>query len=189
MLKRAFLCAALATMVAAGPSTAQRAEHGSAPQVAAWANAEPADPVAPALLRDIIRWLSQNFDLPATDELPNIAFTTPERMDVLRYRGFLNRHEQSGAKSDTVAIYEAASTTIYLPEGWRGMTPAEVSVLVHEVVHHLQHTAKFPYACPREREKLAYQAQDRWLQQFDRTLAGEFGTDGFTLLVRTSCGF
>ena len=64
-----------------------------------------------------------------------------------------------------------------------------MSVLVHEVVHHLQHVAKLPHACPQEREQLAYRAQERWLRRFDRSLASEFGTDGFTLLVRTNCGF
>jgi hypothetical protein len=32
-------------------------------------------------------------------------------------------------------------------------------------------------------------ASGRWLQRFDRSLASEFGTDGFTLLVRSNCGF
>jgi hypothetical protein len=64
-----------------------------------------------------------------------------------------------------------------------------MSVLVHEVVHHLQHAGKLPFACPQEREQLAYRAQERWLQRFDLSLASEFGTDGFTLLVRSNCGF
>lgn len=209
MLRQAVRCAVLTTLLAIGPPGAEYAadeatpplvELGfartNAPQppdpfVFARADADPATTITPALLREIIGWLAQNFDLPAIDELPAVAFATTAHMDALRYRGLLNHDQRStaGGGSDTVAVYDSASRTIYLPEGWRGATPAEMSVLVHEVVHHLQHAAKLPHACPEEREKLAYRAQERWLRRFDRTLSSEFGTDGFTLLVRTSCGF
>jgi len=89
--------------------------------------------------------------------------------------------------SEIVAVYEDATQTIFLPEGWAGASPAEMSVLVHEMVHHLQGNAKLGYACPQEREKLAYAAQQRWLGLFGRTLSSEFEIDPFTLLVRTGC--
>jgi hypothetical protein len=213
MLRQAFSCAVLATLLAIGPSGAELATADHAvdetpplvelgfqrttepqppdPFVFPRADADPATTITPALLREIIGWLSHNFDLPASDALPTVAFTTTAHMNALRYRGLLHHDQQStaGTGSATVAIYDSATRTIYLPEGWRGATPAEMSVLVHEVVHHLQHAAKVPHACPEEREKLAYRAQERWLLRFDRTLSSEFGTDGFTLLVRTSCGF
>jgi hypothetical protein len=79
--------------------------------------------------------------------------------------------------------------TIYLPQGWTGATPAERSVLVHEMVHHMQQQAGLKFDCPQERERLAYQAQQRWLGEAGLTLASEFGIDPFTILVRTSCMF
>ena len=63
-------------------------------------------------------------------------------------------------KHDTIAIYYDATRTIYLPEGWTGDTPAELSVIVHEVVHHFQNVLRLKYECPQEREKLAYIAQE-----------------------------
>jgi hypothetical protein len=208
MVKRALLCTILLAAVVTGASISQSADQNNAPPPVELGMAkgsetavveetfafqkpdsDPAATITPALLREIIGWLGENFDLPASTRLPNIAFSTPARMAALRYPGLLDRHEQSAAGSDTVAIYEAATRTIHLPVGWRGATPAEMSVLVHEVVHHLQHTARLPFACPQEREQLAYRAQQRWLQRFGRSLASEFGTDGFTLLVRTNCGF
>jgi hypothetical protein len=45
--------------------------------------------------------------------------------------------------------------TIYLPKNWTGSTPAELSVLVHEMVHHLQGATKTKYECPQAREQLA----------------------------------
>jgi predicted metalloprotease len=93
----------------------------------------------------------------------------------------------SSARYDTVAIYHDATRTIYLPEGWTGGTPAEVSVLVHEVVHHFQNVLGLKYECPQEREKLAYIAQDRWLGLFGHSLESDFHIDPFSLLVKTKC--
>lgn len=68
-----------------------------------------------------------------------------------------------------------------------GSTPAESSVLVHELVHHLQKVAGLLYDCAEVREKLAYQAQARWLEHFGTSLAEAFQLDPMTVLVRTNC--
>jgi Domain of unknown function (DUF6647) len=79
--------------------------------------------------------------------------------------------------------------TIYLRKEWTGRTPTELSVLVHEMVHHLQNVGGLKYVCPAEREKPAYDAQDRWLSLFGRNLIDEFKLDRMTVLVRTHCLF
>jgi hypothetical protein len=63
----------------------------------------------------------------------------------------------------------------------------ELSVLVHEMVHHLQNAGGLKYACAQAREKTAYQAQDKWLRQFGRNLTVAFALDPMTVLVRTNC--
>jgi hypothetical protein len=151
---------------------------------------------APAVLAEISTWLSENFDLPASDQLPTVVFAASAQIAALHYRGFLDRQQQAAAAhdqtatgaSEIVAVYDHETQTIYLPNGWQGATPSETSVLVHEMVHHLQHGAQLKHACPQERERLAYRAQARWLERFGRSLGSEFELDGFTLLVRTSCG-
>ena len=57
------------------------------------------------------------------------------------------------------------------------------------MVHHLQHEAGSKHACPEERERDAFAAQERWLAEFGTNLATEFEIDPFTLLVRTNCSF
>jgi hypothetical protein len=74
-----------------------------------------------------------------------------------------------------------------LPDAWTGDTPADLSILVHEVVHHLQNVGKLKFECPQEREQLAYKAQERWLGLFGRDLLHDFEIDPFTLLVSTKC--
>jgi hypothetical protein len=150
------------------------------------------------LLTVIVTWLSINFGLPPVYEHPRVEFVSAATMADVRYsRLASNRQERVAAEAghatqtkfghDVHAIYDDLSRTIYLPEGWTGETPAEVSVLVHELVHHLQNVAVLKYDCSEAREKPAYQAQARWLELFDKNLAEEFEIDEMTVLVRTNC--
>jgi hypothetical protein len=111
-------------------------------------------------------WLTFNLMLPAVHEAPRIEFRPLAKVE---------------------AYYDDATRTIYLPQGWTGRSPAELSLLVHEMVHHVQNVAGLKYACPEEREKIAYAAQRQWLALFGRDLMHEFKIDPMTLLVRTNC--
>jgi hypothetical protein len=79
--------------------------------------------------------------------------------------------------------------TIYLPSDFTGRTAEDLSVLVHELVHHIQNAAGLRHECPQAREKDAYLAQEQWLAQFKKSLASEFGIDPFTVLVNGLCGY
>ena len=89
--------------------------------------------------------------------------------------------------NDTLAVYIDGAEIIYLIEGWTGRTPADLSVLVHEMVHHFQYKLGLKHECPQDREKLAYAAQDRWLHLFGHSLESDFELDGFSVLVKTYC--
>ena len=145
------------------------------------------------LLKVLVTWLSINSGLPATEDLPQVQFALAEEMAALRLSG-AQAAESSAAVPQLVghshelrAIYDDRSRTIYLLDGWSGATPAEVSVLVHELVHHLQKEAALEYDCVEAREKPAYQAQQKWLELFDTDLSAEFQMDPMTILVRTNC--
>src|SRR5262245_3473397 len=207
MLKQSVLCAALGlAMTQSAAALEQIVPNPTAgPQLraevfAAYALVFPEEPISAivtsVVLTNILDWLSQTFDLTASVELPRITLATPQAIAAVHYRSFVkDRPLAAGGNpaattgSQIAAVYDHVTRTIYLPHGWRGETPAEMSVLVHEMVHHLQHLAGIKYGCPEEREKLAYLAQNRWLERFGRSLEGEFELDGFTLLVRTNCGF
>jgi hypothetical protein len=151
-----------------------------------------------ALLVAIVTWLSTNYSLPANYDLPAIQFATPMEIAKLRYGAFDSRRPSTvftsprsqpaaDAPSSVVSVYKDKDHVIVLPIGWLGVTPAELSILVHEMVHHLQNVGKLTFACPQEREALAYKAQDQWLQLFGKDLAGEFELDAFTILVKSRC--
>ena len=146
-----------------------------------------------ALLTTIVLWLSLNFDLPAVYDPPKVEFVNIEQIAAKRYAGLLKPDSAIGGVQHrtndftVVAFYDMQQRTIYLPEGWTGKTAAESSMLVHEMVHHLQTLAGLKYACPQERERLAYEAQEKWLGLMGRSIQSEFDIDPFTLLVATRC--
>ncbi|NDW58803.1 hypothetical protein G0P98_20095 [Yangia sp. PrR004] len=137
---------------------------------------------APPLLDTIVLWLVANFDLTATAELPTLASVPDAELVAMRYGD--DAQIRPGV---VVALYDDIGRTIYLSEGWTGRTPAELSVLVHEMVHHLQSTSGMRFACPAEREILAYRAQEDWLNFFGESLESAFGIDRAMLLVGTVC--
>ncbi len=152
-----------------------------------------------SLLAMIALWLSFNLGLPDITEPPKVEIvpaqailfkrhraTTPQAQQALRET---TRDNASGGKTrEAVAIYDEITSTIFLTEGWNGKNPVDVSVLVHEMVHHLQRKGGLRFACPAAREEAAYAAQDQWLRMFGRNLFDEFDLDAFTLKVTTTCG-
>lgn len=150
------------------------------------------------LLTAIVLWLSANFNLPATFNYPRVEFVPSIQMATLRYKGLLSaRTREAMALAEqpihaeqvrqVVAVYNDHDKTIYLPNGWTGRTPAELSMLVHEMVHHLQNAAGLKYECPQAREKLAYEAQSKWLDLFGLNLENELDIDPLALIVSTQC--
>jgi hypothetical protein len=146
------------------------------------------------MLTAIVTWLSLNFGLPAAYEHPRIAFVSPGQMYAVRTSGQApdSIAHASGVPSrhvgsQIVALYDDKNRTVYLPKGWKGDTPTEVSVLVHEMVHHLQNLAGLKYECPEAREEPAYMAQDRWLALYGRNFKKEFRVDDLTMALRTKC--
>lgn len=142
--------------------------------------AERLDP--PPLTDTIVLWLGANFDLPSAVEAPVLVTVPAAELVTIRYGA-----GTTVAPGEVVAAYDDARRTIYLSDGWTGRTPAELSVLVHEMVHHLQSATDMRFACPGEREAIAYRAQDAWLGLFGLDLKSTFGIDAATLLVATAC--
>jgi hypothetical protein len=144
-----------------------------------------------ALLTAIVVWLSTNFGLPANFESPRIRFASSAELN-FPLKGSVGSEAKkqtptAEGSSDIVSFYSMESKTIYLADGWTGKTPAGLSILVHEMVHHLQNVGQLKFECPQAREELAYQAQDRWLHLFGHDLERDFELDGFSILVKTKC--
>jgi hypothetical protein len=146
----------------------------------------------PRLVEALAAWLAVEIELPAMREPPGFALVSPAKLISLRLGGASADPAPPVANAqispgDVVAVYDRHARTIYLPDGWDGSTPAELSVVVHELVQHLQNEAGQKAACPEVLEGAAFAAQEQWLALFGTDLYREFGLDPFTLLVRTNC--
>jgi hypothetical protein len=149
--------------------------------------------VAEELLDEIGTWLVSQFDLPAVQERPAIVLVSNAQLLAKR----LHSSSSQGAAYGTtytdpgqrraVALYDDALKSIFLADDWMGQSAADKSILVHEMVHHIQNVAKMKYECPMAREKPAYLAQDKWLAQFGLSLEQEFEVDMFTIVVSSAC--
>lgn len=195
MLKQALLCIAfigssITGVAAEGSATTSGTRTADFTHVFDWQDVSPGTTPPATLLTAVSAWIARNFDLPTADT-PAVELASPARIAALRYRGLLPSNSDGqpllGAGRSVVAVYDSTRQVIYLPEGWTGASPAEQSVLVHEMVHHLQQRAGARFNCPEEREKLAYEAQELWLAQFGTTLEQEFDLDPFTRLVLVNC--
>jgi hypothetical protein len=143
------------------------------------------------LLGEIVVWLASNFELPATADRPTVVFGSKAKLatmhaeDRAASHGVTSNDEQ--AKRPVVALYDNNSKTIFLSDDWVGTSQSDQSILVHEMVHHLQNVAKLKFECPMAREKAAYMAQGKWLRQFGMSLEKEFEVDMFTVLFFSAC--
>lgn len=136
----------------------------------------------PSLIDTIELWLVANFDLEPAAVPPDLARVAPSKLVEIRYGP-----ASQVSPGQVLGAYDETDRIIYLTESWNGRTPEELSVLVHEMVHHLQASNDMRFACPGEREGLAYRAQDDWLRLFGMDLKSAFGIDAATLLVATAC--
>jgi hypothetical protein len=174
---------ALALMLPAGDGLARE------PAVAPPAAAAPTLAVRQAvLLTAVTGWVAAELGEPLPDVQPRIVFLDPTTLRALRLADqMLPPGDAVG--HDVLALYRARDHTLFLPRGWSGASATEVSVLVHELVHHFQALRGDRHACPNEREKLAYEVQERWLQSHGKSLESAFGIDRLFLLLATRCLF
>jgi hypothetical protein len=178
------ICAAVTMSLLQVPGSGAFADDLGITRADAPAAASMAPEEGTLLLDMIVTWLASRFDLPPSFAHPSLALAPPQKLAELRYGP-----DASYDNGDVVAVYSDDENTIYLGERWDGRTPAGLSVVVHEMVHHLQNASGMRFACPGEREALAYRAQEEWLQMFGRSLAQEFQIDRATLMLRTPCAY
>ncbi len=149
-----------------------------------------------ALMSEIADWLTETVGLKAARRPPKVTIVPATEALFLRYKAFTAEKQRqvlatysSGGHGDIAAVYDPRSGAITLVEGWTGRSPAEVSILVHEMVHHFQYEAGMTFACPQESEALAYAAQEKWLERHGLSLASEFNLDPFTVLSMSLCSY
>jgi hypothetical protein len=147
----------------------------------------------------LLAWIVAKTGL-AAPEPPRISFVPEHQMthlfDAATYRDQqpranvpANQGAGGGHPAFRVqAFYLRATATVYLPETWRSGGLRDQSILLHELVHHVQSFNKVVPVCPAALERQAYELQATWLRE--QGVAEPYkliGTDEFTVLMRTAC--
>lgn len=119
----------------------------------AWRDAKTLDSV----VGHLEEWLDQSAPWPAKPSRPVIRQISAAEAASLHTPLFSGSGKPRG-------LYDPETSTIYLVRPWDQRDPRDVSVLLHELVHHRQHGAQHWY-CPSAMELPAYRLQDEWLRQ------------------------
>jgi len=128
-----------------------------APNILVRAPELPAAPVAGSALVDRLdTWLDAHVDLPRRDTPPTIRRISAA---LARETGGTPKRGYGAAG----AFYDPDTATISLVDPWSATSSHDVSVLLHEFVHHRQ--VGRGYACQGAEEMPAYRAQADWLAE------------------------
>jgi hypothetical protein len=134
-----------------------------------------------ALIASLLAWIVSQIGLTVPD-LPKVKMVSRTEM-VARFYGRAKPNELT-----LEALYSRSEHTIYFPQGWQPDDLRERSVLVHELVHHVQTVDHLDFPCAAAYEGQAFDLQLAWLrQQGVMDPYKLLGVDEFTIRVVSAC--
>ncbi len=108
---------------------------------------------------DLIDWIGAKTDW-NVQEPPTICYVTNVQLDEMAYgRDKTSNHLKINA------LYAPGSHTVYLSENWNPNELRDRSLLLHELVHHLQALNNVEAPCLAKNELQAFQLQLAWLRE------------------------
>lgn len=137
-----------------------------------------------ALMLALMTWASAQTGLPVPERVPAIQVKSPCELHAIMQRP----EPCDKAVLRVGAIY--MPNLIVLPAAHDPRDLYAVSVLLHELVHHMQfENGDNGRSCPERaaREKVAYDAQIAFLEATGHEAMKLMGIDGLTLLLLTNC--
>lgn len=140
------------------------------------------------MLTNLTNWITENSDLSPTGKLPELKFINPGMMATCR-QAVMSKYQAADSRIvddgtfGIVAFYDRKTATIFLSSDWDGSDLADKSILVHELVHHLDASTEDWQPSMDGGERLAYDLQDRFLQANGSDLFTALGIDPFSRLM------
>jgi hypothetical protein len=134
------------------------------------------------LIAMLIAWIAAHSTMAAAGP-PDIHFVPKPAMNALYFR------DQGKREAFQVeGFYLPDKSTVYLPDSWRLTDLRDQSILLHELVHHLQAVNKVHMSCPQALERQAYQLQLEWLRDNGIEHPYDFaGLDVLAVIIATAC--
>jgi len=138
-----------------------------------------------ALMLAMMSWIASVSDLSEPAGAPEVR-RLPAAEIAERARPPDARQPHAGERY--VALYRSETDTILVQRDWSRERLRDRSILLHELVHHMQDAAGRSYACPGVREREAYGLQRRWLERRGGSLRETLGINALHLVLVTRCG-
>lgn len=141
------------------------------------------------LILALMVWASAQTGLPVPEKIPEIR--SADRCEIERlYFGDATRNCDE-AVMKVQAIYDHRFSLLYLPDTWSPGDIYDVSMLLHELIHHMQAqagvTADSVRCVGREIEKPAYDAQIAWLKATGLDPLEAMGINDLSYTLLTMC--
>lgn len=126
------------------------------------------------LIEDLHVWIDATSDLPRMHPPANIVFAEPHEVT--------DPSEMAATIGNVPrGLYSPRSGEITLVLPWSVSNPQDVSVLLHELVHHRQNGKH--YYCETAKEETAYSLQSQWLAERGKTL----NVNWIAVILASSC--
>ena len=157
-------------------------------------------PSAEILLAMMV-WISSITSLPVAP-MPPIQYSDGKTMKLMLYgceetppndvdicKNIQDMDINDTKDNNTLGLYDHHNHGIHLNPSLKKMHPVVInSVIIHELVHAMQFSAKVPYRCFGELEELAYEIQNRYLKKNGRQdVFHELEVSPFFLFLIFSC--
>mgnify|MGYP002862481764 CR=1 FL=1 len=100
------------------------------------------------------------------------------------------RYDKKADEFGTIlALYDPEKKTIILQKGWTSDTIPGRSILVHELVHHMQYMSGqiSKFKCQGKIEKEAYDVQNKWLEPYGLDVHKALKIGPLFLFMATQC--
>ena len=143
-------------------------------------------------------WVTTVTGYPMPEKLPIIKHAPPSEIYYRQYRCDAptkhtkekceNRDPEEAEK--TLAIYNHHTDTIYLKAGLKDMFSKNIyeSILVHELVHHMQYESGAEFNCLGEYEEDAYEIQNKFLlSSGEKDVMDSLKLNGLFLMMIFQC--
>jgi hypothetical protein len=139
--------------------------------------------IVQAMMSELITWIAVKTGMrPCVP--PALRYATSEEI-ADRWYG----DDVSGGQIIKVrALYEYPSATVYVSRDFDWSNLLDRSILLHELVHHVQHRNAVKFQCHAAAEPQAYELQATWLEeQGEDEPWGLMNVDRFTVYALSAC--
>lgn len=128
------------------------------------------------LITHLEAWLDVKTDLPRRAASPNVKWASQGKIAALKDAGHL------ADAATTKGLYDSDNAIIWLARPWSAKDPRDVSVLLHELIHHRQADHGHWY-CAGAQELPAYRTQQAWLAE----LGLELNVNWIAIVLEAGC--